>query len=159
MQETQVWSLVREDSMPQSYWAHIPQPLSLCSRAHKPQLLSLCAATTEAHTCRACAPQQAAMRSPYTATESSPHSPQLQKTCWNQQRPTTVKVALTAKNELANNAGGLRTAGLIPESGRSPTAGNGNPLQHSCLENPLDRGAWRATVHRVSNRHNWSDLT
>ena len=40
-------------------------------------------------------------------------------------------------------------AGLIPGSGRSPGGGHGNPLQHSCLENPTDRGAWRATVHGV----------
>ena len=39
---------------------------------------------------------------------------------------------------------------LIPESGRSSGGGNGNPLQYSCLVNPMDRGAWRATVHRVS---------
>ena len=38
-------------------------------------------------------------------------------------------------------------AGSIPGSGRSPGGGNDNPLQHSCLENPMDRGAWRATVH------------
>ena len=38
---------------------------------------------------------------------------------------------------------------LIPGSGRSPGEGNGNPLQYSCLENPMDRGAWRATVHGV----------
>ena len=37
-------------------------------------------------------------------------------------------------------------AGWIPGSGRSPGGGNGNPLQYSCLENPMDRGAWRATV-------------
>ena len=36
-------------------------------------------------------------------------------------------------------------ADLIPESGRSPGEGNGNPLQYSCLENPIDRGAWGAT--------------
>ena len=42
------------------------------------------------------------------------------------------------------NAGDL---GSIPGSGRSPGGGHGNPLQHSCLENPMDRGAWRATVH------------
>ena len=41
-------------------------------------------------------------------------------------------------------------AGLIPESGRSPGRGNGNPLQYSCLENPKDRGAWQATVHGVA---------
>ena len=44
------------------------------------------------------------------------------------------------------NAGDL---GLIPGSGRSPGEGNGNPLQYSCLENPMDRGAWRAADHRV----------
>ena len=40
--------------------------------------------------------------------------------------------------------------GSIPGSGRSRGEGNGNPLQYSCLENPTDRGAWRATVHRVA---------
>ena len=44
------------------------------------------------------------------------------------------------------NAGDL---GSIPESGKSPGVGHGNPLQYSCLENPMDRGAWQATVHRV----------
>ena len=46
------------------------------------------------------------------------------------------------------NAGNMRDVGLIPELGRSPGEGHGNPLQHSCLENPMDRGAWWATVHR-----------
>ena len=41
--------------------------------------------------------------------------------------------------------------GLIPGLGRSPGEGNGNPLHYSCLENPMDRGAWRATVHGVAN--------
>ena len=49
--------------------------------------------------------------------------------------------------ESACNAGDL---GLIPGSGRSPEEGNGNPLQYSCLENPMDREAWRATVHGVT---------
>ena len=40
--------------------------------------------------------------------------------------------------------------GSIPESGRSPGAGNGNPLQYSCLGNPMDRGAWQATDHGVA---------
>ena len=48
--------------------------------------------------------------------------------------------------ESACNAG---DHGSIPKSGRSPGEGNGNPLQYSCLENPMDRGAWRATVHGV----------
>ena len=46
----------------------------------------------------------------------------------------------------ARDAGDM---GSIPESGRSPEEGNGNPLQYSCLENPMDRRAWRATVHEV----------
>ena len=41
-------------------------------------------------------------------------------------------------------------AGLIPGLGRFPGGGNGNPLQYSCLENPMDRGAWQATVHWVT---------
>ena len=45
------------------------------------------------------------------------------------------------------NVGNLSS---VPGSGRSPGEGNGNPLQYSCLENPMDRGAWRATVHRVT---------
>ena len=40
--------------------------------------------------------------------------------------------------------------GLIPRAGRSPGEMNGYPLQYSCLENPMDRGAWQATVHRVA---------
>ena len=42
--------------------------------------------------------------------------------------------------------------GSIPGTGRSPGEGNGNPLQYSCLGNPIDRGAWQATVHRVAER-------
>ena len=49
--------------------------------------------------------------------------------------------------ESAHNAGDL---GSIPGLGRSPGEGNGSPLQYSCLENPMDRGAWQATVHRVT---------
>ena len=50
---------------------------------------------------------------------------------------------------LAANARDIRDMGLIPGSGRSPGEGNGYPLQHSCLENSLDRGAWWATVRGV----------
>ena len=42
---------------------------------------------------------------------------------------------------------------MIPDPGGSPGVGNGNPLQYSCLENPMDRGAWQATVHRVTESH------
>ena len=48
------------------------------------------------------------------------------------------------------SAGEARDLGPIPGSGRSSEKGNGNPLQYSCLENPMDRGAWRATVHGVT---------
>ena len=51
---------------------------------------------------------------------------------------------------LSANAGKVRDAGSIPGSGRSPGGGHGNPLQYSCLENPMDRGAWWATVHGVT---------
>ena len=47
-------------------------------------------------------------------------------------------------------AGNARDSGSIPGSGRSPEGGNGNPLQYSCVENPMGRGAWQATVHRVT---------
>ena len=57
----------------------------------------------------------------------------------------------SAGEESASNAG---DPGLIPESGSSPGEGNGNPLQYSCLENPMNRGAWWATVHGVARvRH------
>ena len=46
--------------------------------------------------------------------------------------------------------GEVRNAGSIPESGRSPGEGDGNPRQYSCLENSMDRGAWRATVHGIA---------
>ena len=55
------------------------------------------------------------------------------------------EVALVIKNPPAN-AGGTRDTGSIPGSGRSPGGGLGNPLQYSCLENPMNRGAWQATV-------------
>ena len=64
------------------------------------------------------------------------------------------QVVLVVKNLPANGTN-LRDTGVIPGSGRSPAGGHGNPLQYSCLENPMDRGAWRATVHRVAkSRHN-----
>ena len=60
------------------------------------------------------------------------------------------KVALMVKNLMANaNAGDVRDTGSIPGFERSSGEGNGNPLQYSCLENPMDRGTWWTTVHRV----------
>ena len=51
---------------------------------------------------------------------------------------------------LPASAGDVRDMGSVSGLGRSPGAGHGNPLQYSCLENPMDRGAWQATVHRVA---------
>ena len=53
------------------------------------------------------------------------------------------------QNEPAN-AGNTGDTGSIPGLGRSPGGGNGNPLLYSCLENPMDKGAWRATVHGIT---------
>ena len=62
---------------------------------------------------------------------------------------SSSQVALVVKNLIAN-AGDIRDVGSIPGLGSFPAEGNGNPLQYSCLENPMDRGAWRTTVHRVA---------
>ena len=62
--------------------------------------------------------------------------------------PDKSQVALVVKN-LPASAGDLGDVGLIRGSGRSSGGGNGNPLQYSCLENSMDRGAWRAAVHGV----------
>ena len=66
---------------------------------------------------------------------------------WRQ--PWASQMALVVKNPPAN-AGGIKDMGLIPGLGRSPGGGHGSPLQYSCLVNPMDRGAWWATVHRVA---------
>ena len=65
------------------------------------------------------------------------------------------QVELVVKNPPAN-AGDTRDAGLIPGLGRSPGGGHGCPLHYSCLENPMDRRAWQATVHRVAK--SWTRL-
>ena len=62
----------------------------------------------------------------------------------------------TVVKNLPASAGDAGDMGLILESGRSPRVGNGNPLQCSCLENPMDRGAWQARVHGVTKE---SDTT
>ena len=59
------------------------------------------------------------------------------------------QVVLVVKN-LPANAGDTRDMGSIPGLGRYPGVGNGNPFQHSCLENSMDRGAWWDTVHEVT---------
>ena len=57
--------------------------------------------------------------------------------------------ALVVKN-LSANTGDIKDVGSIPGSGRSPGGEHGKPLQYSCPENPMDRGAWQAIVHRVT---------
>ena len=65
-------------------------------------------------------------------------------------------VVLVVKNLLAN-ARDVGDLGSIPGLGRSPGRGNGKSLQYSCLENPMDRGAWRAIVHGVAK--SWTQLS
>ena len=62
---------------------------------------------------------------------------------------------LVVKNRPAN-AGDIKDVGSIPASGRFPGGGHGNPLQYSCMENLINRGAWRTTVHRVAK--SWTRL-
>ena len=57
------------------------------------------------------------------------------------------------------SAGGMKDLGLTPELGRSPGGGDGNPLQYSCLENGMDRGAWQATVHGVTKKSDMTEVT
>ena len=63
---------------------------------------------------------------------------------------------LVAK-KLPANAENIIHVGSIPGWGRYPGGGHGNALQYSCLENPMDRGAWQATVHGVSKQTQFSD--
>jgi len=64
-------------------------------------------------------------------------------------REWASQVALVVKNPPAN-AGDITDTGLIPVSGRCPGGEHGNPLEYSCLENPMDRRAWQGTVLRVT---------
>ena len=57
---------------------------------------------------------------------------------------------------LPANARDIRDMDWIPGLGRTPGGGHGNPVQFSCLENPMDRGAWQATVHRITK--SWTQL-
>ena len=65
-----------------------------------------------------------------------------------------IMAPLVARQWWSCSAGGAVDTGSIPGSGRSPRGRNGNPLQYSCLDNPMDRGAWQATIHGVARvRH------
>ena len=70
---------------------------------------------------------------------------------------TKEKGGFPGGSEIKASACNVGDLGSIPGSGRSPGEGNGNPLQYSCLENPMDGGAWWATVHGLQRvRHDWS---
>ena len=79
---------------------------------------------------------------------------------WDWHTHTTIykvgapQVALVVKN-LPASTGDLREADSIPGWGRASGKGHGNPLQYSCLENPMDRGGWWATVHSVAESQTW----
>ena len=68
------------------------------------------------------------------------------------------QVVLVVKN-LPANTGDIRDVGSIPGSGRSPGEGHGNPRQYSCLENPMDRRAWQATVHEACKESDTIEAT
>ena len=73
---------------------------------------------------------------------------------WIYLTTSNVMVVLVVKNPPANS-GDVGDVGSIPGLGRSPGGGHSNPLQHSYLENPMDKGAWQATVHRVGKSQTW----
>ena len=70
--------------------------------------------------------------------------------CRRDRLPTPVFLGFPGGSEGRESASNVGDLGLIPGFGRSPGRGHGNPLQYSCLENPMDRGAWWATVHGVA---------
>ena len=70
-----------------------------------------------------------------------------------------VSQVLQMVKNLPASVGGIRDVGLILRLGRFPRGRHGNPLQYSCLENPLDRGAWRATVHGAAEESDMTEAT
>ena len=82
----------------------------------------------------------------------------VRKIPWRRDRlPTPVFLGFPGGSEGKESARSVRDLGSIPGLGRSPGEGNGNPLQYSCLENPMDGGAWWAIVHRVTK--SWTRLS
>ena len=88
----------------------------------------------------------------YNSVESNQNSSENQCTLKKTKGDRVVNIPLDGLSgkESACNAGDTGDVGSIPGLGRSLGRGNDNPLQYSCLENPMDRGAWQATVHRVA---------
>ena len=81
----------------------------------------------------------------------------VRKICWRRDRlPTLVFLGFPGDSDGKESACNVGDLGLIPGLGRSSGGGNGNPHQYPCLENPMDRGAWRAAVHGVAE--SWTRL-
>ena len=78
---------------------------------------------------------------------------------WHQVWTTACFPGDTSSQEPTCQCRRHRDVGLIPGLGRSPGGGRGNPLQHCCLENPMDRGAWRATVSQKVFQKSWTQLS
>ena len=75
---------------------------------------------------------------------------------WRRHRlPTPVFLGFPGSSDSKESAWNAGDLGLIPELGKSPGGGHGNPLQYSCLEKPTDRGTWRTTVYRVAKSRTW----
>ena len=79
-----------------------------------------------------------------------------EQTCWTGRGPPPCLSAFAGGSVVKKPPAYAGDASLIPESGRSPGEGNSSPLQYSCLGNPMDRGAWQATIHGVAEE---SDTT
>ena len=83
-------------------------------------------------------------------------NPWVGKIPWRRGRLSTpVSLGLSGGLDAKDSACNSGDLGSIPELGRPPGEGHDNPLQHSCLENPMDRGAWQATVHGVTKSWTW----
>ena len=70
-----------------------------------------------------------------------------------------IILLITGGSVVKNPPANAGDAGSIPGSERSPRGGNDNPLQYYCLENPMDRGAWWATVHGVTKQMDWTQIS
>ena len=103
-----------------------------------------------------CSQQATLRRGSRTETYRRTDVPQQARSCmWIWRVTQMAREGGTSGKEPATNAEDIRDAGLTPGSGRTPRRELGNPLQYSGLENPMDRGAWQATVHGVTKSQTW----
>ena len=160
MQETRVQSLVREDPtcpggtkpMAHNYWACAGESASHNYWAHGPQLLKLSCLESMPHSTRS-----HHRETPTHRNKSSPGSPQLGKAPTQQGEPCASINKQTKARQDPQRDPEIQTIDWYHSDVGCFGEGNGNPLQYSCLQNPMDRGPWRAIVHGVRRvRH---DLT